>query len=93
MGFQVIVDLAPPGVRDPVLISLGFVLASACVRLRSPPAERRRDMGRRESDVTCGAEGASCIYAKKALSSGPTQLKACAAAVTTSSKTLQARRG
>jgi hypothetical protein len=34
MGFQVVVDLDPPGVRDPVLISLGFVLASACVRLR-----------------------------------------------------------
>jgi hypothetical protein len=57
MGFQVIVDLAPPGVRDPVLISLGFVLASACVRLRSAPAERRRDMWRRESELYLRQKG------------------------------------
>jgi hypothetical protein len=54
----VIVDLDPPGVRDPVLISLGFVLASACVRLRfGPPAERRRDMWRRESELYPRQEG------------------------------------
>ena len=83
MGLQVVVDLDPPGERDPVLISLGFVLASACVRLRFAPAERRRDMWRRGSEL---------YLRQKALSSGATQLKACAAAVTTSSKTLQARR-
>ena len=74
MGFQVVVDLDPPGVRDPVLISLGFVLAALAY------------------GCACGAERASCVYAKKALSGGATQLKACAAAVTTSPKTLQARR-
>ena len=54
MGFQVVVDLDPPGVRDPVLISLSFVLATACIRLRFAPAERRRDMWRSESGCAHG---------------------------------------
>jgi len=61
MGFQVVVDLDPPGVRDPVLISLSVVLASACIRLRFAPVERRRDMWRRESEL---------YLRQKALSSG-----------------------
>src|SRR5829696_1368519 len=82
MGFQFVVDLDPPGVRDPVLISLSVVLASACIRLRFAPVERRRDMWRRESE----------LYLRQKGTVQWRQLKACAAAVTTSSKTLQARR-
>ena len=51
MGLQVVVDLDPPGERDPVSISLALAYGCALPRL--------------SVGVTCGAEGASCIYAKR----------------------------